>query len=119
MNWQEILKRGKRIKINMPLFREALGNASSNLNTFTISEILPLAQELYKEYLLRDNIYTNTRGSHSGHADRHATAVFKPRGKGAGFFGRIINNLGVHRSTTRTKKLPSGVVETIYERVEE
>ena len=115
MNWQEILKRaGSFKKINIPLFREALGTATANLDTFTLPEILPLATELYKEYLLRDGIFTNDGG-----ASRHATSVFKVRGRGAGFYGRIINNLGVHRSTTRRKKLPSGVIETIYEKVEE
>lgn len=114
MTWQDILKRGGgRVKVNMSLFREALGTASASLNTFTLSEILPLAQELYKEYLLRDGIYTNAT-----HAERHATTVFRTRGRAAGFFGRIINNLGVHRHTTRRKKLPSGKKETIYERVE-
>ena len=114
MNWQDILKRGGvRVKVNMSLFREALGTASASLNTFTLSEILPVAQELYKEYSLRDGIYTN-----AGHAERHATTVFKTRGRSASFFGRVINNLGVHRSTIRRKKLPSGREETIYERVE-
>ena len=118
MSWQDILKRtrtrGKRVKINMPLFREALGTASASLNTFTLSEILPLAQELYKEYLVRDGIYTN-----AGHAANHARISFRPRGRGKAFFGTVINNLGVHRSTTRIKKLPSGTTETIYERVGE
>ena len=115
MSWQDILKRsGHRKKINMPLFREAFGIATATLNTFTLSEILPLAQELYKEYLLRDGIYTNV-----GPATQHAEIVFRTRGRGGAFFGRVINNLGVHRSTTRQKKLPSGAVETIYEKVEE
>ena len=114
MSWQDILKRGKRKKINMPLFREALGVATATLNTFTLSEILPLAQELYKEYLLRDGIYTKAVT-----ATHHAKIVFRTRGRGGAFFGRVINNLGVHRSTTRRKKLPSGTVEIIYEKVEE
>jgi len=114
MSWQDILKRGKRKKINMPLFREALGVATATLNTFTLSEILPLAQELYKEYLLRDGIFTK-----AGPATHHAKIVFSTRGRAGTFFGTVINNLGVHRSTTRRKKLPSGAAETIYEKVEE
>jgi hypothetical protein len=98
----------------MPLFREALGTATASLHTFTLSEILPVAQELYKEYLVRDGIYTK-----AGPAGRHATSVFSKRGRSTSFFGTVINNLGVHRSTTRIKKLPSGATETIYERVGE
>ena len=58
MSWENVLKRGgARRKINMPLFREALGNATATLAEFTLSEILPLAQELYREYLILSLIH--------------------------------------------------------------
>jgi len=118
MNWENILKRGSRKKINMPLLREALQTATATLAEFTLSEILPLAQELYREYLIRDGIYTNDNIGKS-HAAVHAKTVFKPTGRGTNIFGRVINNLGVHTSTTRRKILPSGTTETIYTRREE
>ena len=99
----------------MPLFREALGNATATLAEFTLPEILPLAQELYREYLIRDGIYANDRLGQSS-ATNHAKTVFKNRARGTNFYGKVINNLGVHTSTTRIKTLPSGMRETIYVR---
>tara|TARA_R100000231_G_scaffold14117_1_gene15448 strand:- start:6707 stop:7072 length:366 start_codon:yes stop_codon:yes gene_type:complete len=119
MSWENILKRSGNIKkINMPLLREALGNATATLAEFTLPEILPLAQELYREYLIRDGIYANDRLGRSN-ATRHSTGVFdNPRGR-TSFFGKVINNLGVHKPTTRMKTLPTGTNETIYARREE
>ena len=118
MSWEAILKRSRRKKINMPLLREALGNATATLAEFTISEILPLAQELYREYLIRDGIYPNTNVG-QGNASTHSKTAFKVRGRGTNFYGSVIKNLGVHIPTKRRKTLPSGATETIYARREE
>jgi hypothetical protein len=118
MSWETLLKRSRRKKINMPLFREALGNATATLAEFTISEILPFAQELYREYLIRDSIYPNTNAG-KANASMHAKNVFKVRGRGTSFYGVVIKNLGVHTATKRMKTLPSGARETIYVRREE
>ena len=120
MSWENVLKRGgARRKINMPLFREALGNATATLAEFTLSEILPLAQELYREYLIRDGIYANDRLGQSNAANHSKTVFAKRIGRGTSFYGKVINKLGVHKASTRMKKLPSGVRETIYVRREE
>ena len=118
MSWETILKRGKRRKINMPQYREAFANATATQAEFTLSEILPLAQELYKEYLIRDGVYPNNNVGKSN-ASMHAKTAFKNRGRSQAMYGRVINNLGVHAATKRRKILPSGRKETIYARREE
>lgn len=121
MSWETVLRKGRggrRKKINMPLFREALGNATATQAEFTIPEILPLAQELYREYLIRDGIFPNTHTG-QGNASNHARTVFRSRGRRTNFYGTVIKNLGVHIPTKRRKTLPSGATETIYARREE
>jgi len=114
MNWENILKRsGDRKKINMPLLREALQTATASLDEFTLSQISPIAKELYREYLIRDGVFPNVSNAH-----RHAETIFKA-GRQASFLGRVINSLGVHTPSKRRKILPSGMTETIYTRQEE
>ncbi|MFZ9075474.1 MAG: hypothetical protein ACO2Z3_06695 [Flavobacteriaceae bacterium] len=113
MNWENILKRsGERKKINMPLLREALQTATATLAEFTLSEISPIAKELYREYLIRDGVLN------VNNAQTHAETIFKA-GRQASFLGRVINSLGVHTPSKRRKILPSGMTETIYTRREE
>lgn len=95
MSWELILKkRGRNIAFNYPLFKEAVEEATNTHNTFTLSEIIPSVKEIYQEKLIAD-------GMPQAGAELHAEA--KLQGGRLRVLTRTINNIGLHKKTSRKK----------------
>ena len=106
MSWRNIIKggRGNVIKINYPLLKEATKEVTEPYETFTLSEIIPLVRESYKEKLKAD-------GMHWGNATSHARAKVSLRR--ISVLTRIINQLGIHKKSSDKRD-----GEFIFKRVE-
>ena len=105
MSWENILKRGNAKKAFYPLFRAAIAEVIDTYETFTLSEIIPVARESYKNKIIEENIMQ------TGPASIHASAQIQI--SHSQYLTKIINLIGTHRNTR--KKNDNN--ELIYQRI--
>ena len=93
MSWDTILKRGGSKTVFYPQFRAALEEAINTYETFTLSDIIPIARELYKDKLIDENsMRRNAATTHASAQLNMANAVF---------ITKTINHIGTHKKTKR------------------